>query len=185
MFYLGYPFWLQVLCLTFWWHRPQYVPCWQRGVQLICTRSGFYHQRNLPVPWRARNLPLLSHRYSHSRHMVFLTSKYITNLTLLFCLPLSPMLCPEYCGTFCYPNVSQSPYLHTVGEKLLPGIDILWTGEFEAWSQSRHSEDKVSLEMPLDDTYLCHNRSQRELVCKAKSILNIRVSSAEIYIWAH
>lgn len=34
----------------------------------------------------------------------------------------------EYCGTFCYPNVAQSPYLRTVGEKLLPGIDILWTG---------------------------------------------------------
>lgn len=34
----------------------------------------------------------------------------------------------EYCGTFCYPNVAQSPYLRTVGEKLLPGIDVLWTG---------------------------------------------------------
>lgn len=41
---------------------------------------------------------------------------------------------PEYCGTFCYPNVPQSPYLHTVGEKLLPGIDVLWTGEFKAHS---------------------------------------------------
>lgn len=35
----------------------------------------------------------------------------------------------EYCGTFCYPNVAQSPYLRTVGEKLLPGIDVLWTGK--------------------------------------------------------
>lgn len=35
----------------------------------------------------------------------------------------------EYCGTFCYPNVSQSPYLRTVGEKLLPGIEVLWTGK--------------------------------------------------------
>ncbi|KAK7810900.1 hypothetical protein U0070_013554 [Myodes glareolus] len=34
----------------------------------------------------------------------------------------------KYCGTFCYPNVSQSPYLRTVGEKLLPGIEVLWTG---------------------------------------------------------
>uniref|UniRef100_A0A3Q2YCJ2 Protein O-GlcNAcase n=1 Tax=Hippocampus comes TaxID=109280 RepID=A0A3Q2YCJ2_HIPCM len=43
--------------------------------------------------------------------------------------PETFLFCPtEYCGTFCYPNVSQSPYLHTVGEKLLPGIDILWTG---------------------------------------------------------
>ncbi|XP_077585671.1 protein O-GlcNAcase isoform X1 [Stigmatopora nigra] len=43
--------------------------------------------------------------------------------------PETFLFCPtEYCGTFCYPSVSQSPYLHTVGEKLLPGIDILWTG---------------------------------------------------------
>uniref|UniRef100_A0A672QVZ3 protein O-GlcNAcase n=1 Tax=Sinocyclocheilus grahami TaxID=75366 RepID=A0A672QVZ3_SINGR len=39
------------------------------------------------------------------------------------------VFCPtEYCGTFCYPNVSQSPYLRTIGEKLLPGIEVLWTG---------------------------------------------------------
>uniref|UniRef100_A0A672G533 Protein O-GlcNAcase n=1 Tax=Salarias fasciatus TaxID=181472 RepID=A0A672G533_SALFA len=43
--------------------------------------------------------------------------------------PETFLFCPtEYCGTFCYPSVSQSPYLHTVGEKLLPGIDVLWTG---------------------------------------------------------
>lgn len=39
------------------------------------------------------------------------------------------LFCPtDYCGSFCTPNVSQSAYLHTVGEMLLPGIDILWTG---------------------------------------------------------
>ncbi|KAM9324809.1 protein O-GlcNAcase [Gastrophryne carolinensis] len=43
--------------------------------------------------------------------------------------PETFFFCPtEYCGTFCYPNVAQSPYLQTVGEKLLPGIDVLWTG---------------------------------------------------------
>uniref|UniRef100_A0A673XGC0 protein O-GlcNAcase n=1 Tax=Salmo trutta TaxID=8032 RepID=A0A673XGC0_SALTR len=43
--------------------------------------------------------------------------------------PETFLFCPtEYCGTFCYPNVAQSPYLHTVGEKLLPGIEVLWTG---------------------------------------------------------
>ncbi|XP_062256579.1 protein O-GlcNAcase isoform X1 [Platichthys flesus] len=43
--------------------------------------------------------------------------------------PESFLFCPtEYCGTFCCPNVHQSPYLHTVGEKLLLGIDVLWTG---------------------------------------------------------
>uniref|UniRef100_A0A674MH55 Protein O-GlcNAcase n=1 Tax=Takifugu rubripes TaxID=31033 RepID=A0A674MH55_TAKRU len=43
--------------------------------------------------------------------------------------PETFLFCPtEYCGTLCYPNVAQSPYLRTVGEKLLPGIDVLWTG---------------------------------------------------------
>ncbi|KAJ3610955.1 hypothetical protein NHX12_023045 [Muraenolepis orangiensis] len=43
--------------------------------------------------------------------------------------PETFLFCPtEYCGTFCYPNVSQSPYLHIVGEKLLLGIEVLWTG---------------------------------------------------------
>ncbi|XP_014910045.1 protein O-GlcNAcase isoform X1 [Poecilia latipinna] len=43
--------------------------------------------------------------------------------------PETFLFCPtEYCGTFCYPSVSQSPYLRTVGEKLLPSIDVLWTG---------------------------------------------------------
>ncbi|KAI5606852.1 protein O-GlcNAcase [Silurus asotus] len=43
--------------------------------------------------------------------------------------PETFLFCPtEYCGMFCYPNVAQSPYLRTVGEKLLPGIDVLWTG---------------------------------------------------------
>lgn len=46
-------------------------------------------------------------------------------LSQLFNVSLSS----EYCGTFCYPNVPQSPYLRTVGEKLLPGIEVLWTGK--------------------------------------------------------
>ncbi|XP_075933061.1 protein O-GlcNAcase [Anarhichas minor] len=43
--------------------------------------------------------------------------------------PETFLFCPtEYCGTFCFPNAAQSPYLHTVGEKLLPSIEVLWTG---------------------------------------------------------
>ncbi|XP_073451586.1 protein O-GlcNAcase [Aquarana catesbeiana] len=43
--------------------------------------------------------------------------------------PETFLFCPtEYCGTFCFPNVAQSPYLRTVGERLLPRIDVLWTG---------------------------------------------------------
>ncbi|XP_051240849.1 protein O-GlcNAcase [Dicentrarchus labrax] len=43
--------------------------------------------------------------------------------------PETFLFCPtDYCAAFCTPSVSQSAYLHTVGEKLLPGVDILWTG---------------------------------------------------------
>ncbi|XP_040217176.1 protein O-GlcNAcase [Rana temporaria] len=43
--------------------------------------------------------------------------------------PETFLFCPtEYCGTFCFPNAAQSPYLRTVGERLLPRIDVLWTG---------------------------------------------------------
>ncbi|XP_056135597.1 protein O-GlcNAcase [Lampris incognitus] len=43
--------------------------------------------------------------------------------------PETFLFCPtDYCAAFCTPNVSQSSYLHTLGEKLLPGIDVLWTG---------------------------------------------------------
>uniref|UniRef100_A0A3P9K5I4 protein O-GlcNAcase n=1 Tax=Oryzias latipes TaxID=8090 RepID=A0A3P9K5I4_ORYLA len=43
--------------------------------------------------------------------------------------PETFLFCPtDYCAAFCTPTVSQSSYLQTVGEKLLPGIDILWTG---------------------------------------------------------
>lgn len=43
--------------------------------------------------------------------------------------PETFLFCPtDYCASYCTPNVSQSSYLHTVGEELLPGIDILWTG---------------------------------------------------------
>uniref|UniRef100_A0A1A7Y9D0 protein O-GlcNAcase n=1 Tax=Iconisemion striatum TaxID=60296 RepID=A0A1A7Y9D0_9TELE len=43
--------------------------------------------------------------------------------------PQTFLFCPtDYCAAFCTPNVLQSSYLLTVGENLLPGIDILWTG---------------------------------------------------------
>uniref|UniRef100_A0AAY3ZWE9 GH84 domain-containing protein n=1 Tax=Denticeps clupeoides TaxID=299321 RepID=A0AAY3ZWE9_9TELE len=38
------------------------------------------------------------------------------------------LFCPtDYCAAFCMPSVNKSSYLHTVGETLLPGIDVLWT----------------------------------------------------------
>ncbi|XP_051957637.1 protein O-GlcNAcase [Xyrauchen texanus] len=39
------------------------------------------------------------------------------------------LFCPtDYCAAFCTPSVPLSSYLNTVGEKLNPAIDILWTG---------------------------------------------------------
>ena len=42
------------------------------------------------------------------------------------------MLCalsPEYCSSLCSPSPSQSCYLLTLGQELLPGIGVIWTGE--------------------------------------------------------
>uniref|UniRef100_A0AAR2JPP6 GH84 domain-containing protein n=1 Tax=Pygocentrus nattereri TaxID=42514 RepID=A0AAR2JPP6_PYGNA len=58
--------------------------------------------------------------------------------------PETFLFCPtEYCGTFCYPNVAQSPYLRTIGEKLLPGIEILWTADSE--------DSTVSIQIKLEN----------------------------------
>lgn len=39
------------------------------------------------------------------------------------------IFCPtEYCAARAIPNVQNSEYLNTVGQKLHPGIDIMWTG---------------------------------------------------------
>ncbi|XP_074640311.1 protein O-GlcNAcase-like isoform X2 [Tubulanus polymorphus] len=39
------------------------------------------------------------------------------------------LFCPtEYCSTRAVPDVKTSEYLNTLGTKLLPGIDIMWTG---------------------------------------------------------
>jgi len=39
------------------------------------------------------------------------------------------LFCPtEYCASRAFPTVSSSEYLTTIGSKLLPGIDIMWTG---------------------------------------------------------
>ncbi|KAK4818550.1 hypothetical protein QYF61_014686 [Mycteria americana] len=47
----------------------------------------------------------------------------------LFCP--TGLLCavsPEYCSSLCSPSPSQSYYLLTLGQELLPGIGVIWTG---------------------------------------------------------
>ncbi|NXU49601.1 OGA GlcNAcase, partial [Turnix velox] len=39
------------------------------------------------------------------------------------------LFCPtEYCGSLCSPSPSKSCYLLTLGQELLPGIGVIWTG---------------------------------------------------------
>lgn len=39
------------------------------------------------------------------------------------------MLCEEYCTSRASPDLIRSKYLQTLGKKLDPAIDILWTGD--------------------------------------------------------
>ena len=43
--------------------------------------------------------------------------------------PKGFLFCPtQYCGSRAVPDVRNSEYLNTIGSKLAPGIDIMWTG---------------------------------------------------------
>uniref|UniRef100_A0A8C4RNV3 protein O-GlcNAcase n=1 Tax=Erpetoichthys calabaricus TaxID=27687 RepID=A0A8C4RNV3_ERPCA len=43
--------------------------------------------------------------------------------------PCTFLFCPtEYCNSLCYPCLAKSAYLKTIGEELLPGIGVIWTG---------------------------------------------------------
>nr|CAG4641483.1 EOG090X01OH [Eurycercus lamellatus] len=43
--------------------------------------------------------------------------------------PKGFLFCPtQYCGSRAVPDVRNSEYLNTVGSKLAPGIDVMWTG---------------------------------------------------------
>lgn len=40
------------------------------------------------------------------------------------------MVCPtQYCSARAAPNVQNSEYLNTLGSKLAPEVDIMWTGD--------------------------------------------------------
>lgn len=51
------------------------------------------------------------------------TYQYLNQPKFLFCPT-------EYCATRAVPNVANSEYLITLGAKLLPGIDVMWTGKY-------------------------------------------------------
>ncbi|CAH1782880.1 unnamed protein product [Owenia fusiformis] len=53
----------------------------------------------------------------------------VTNETFQHLEQPTFLFCPtEYCASRAVPTVSSSEYLNTIGAKLLPGVDILWTG---------------------------------------------------------
>ena len=60
--------------------------------------------------------------------------------------PAKFFFCPtEYCASRAVPSVSQSEYLNTVGTKLLPNIDVMWTGPkvISKWI-TIHSVEEIS-----------------------------------------
>ncbi|XP_064198090.1 protein O-GlcNAcase [Anguilla rostrata] len=64
------------------------------------------------------------------------------------------LFCPtEYCGSLCSPSVAKSPYLLTVGEDLLPGISVIWTGS-----------KVISRELSADSLVEVQNVLQRPLL---------------------
>ncbi len=60
--------------------------------------------------------------------------------------PKGFLFCPtQYCASRAVPDVRNSEYLNTIGSKLAPGIDILWTGDkVVSRSISVSSIDEVS-----------------------------------------
>lgn len=53
----------------------------------------------------------------------------VTNDTYQHINPQNFLFCPtQYCATRAVPSVSTSEYLRTIGSKLDPNIDIMWTG---------------------------------------------------------
>ena len=50
----------------------------------------------------------------------------------------------EYCASRAVPNVSLSEYLNTIGSKLLPGVDILWTGKISLLKMCAETKGKIA-----------------------------------------
>ena len=52
------------------------------------------------------------------------------------------MFATEYCASRAVPNVFLSEYLNTIGSKLLPGVDILWTGKLP-WEKKNNNSTLI------------------------------------------
>lgn len=65
------------------------------------------------------------------------------------------MLCPtQYCAARATPNVQNSEYLNTLGSKLAPEIDIMWTGKEGCFLYRAHVVD-VTCVMVCVCSYIC------------------------------
>jgi hypothetical protein len=67
------------------------------------------------------------------------------------------MLCPtQYCAARATPNVQNSEYLNTLGSKLAPEIDIMWTGKESVFLYSdAYSGCNVYYGLSSVYTYIC------------------------------
>lgn len=66
---------------------------------------------------------------SFAHAQVSLSNDIYSHLSRVQSNCLNFLFCPtQYCASRAIPTVSESEYLNTLGQKLLPQIDILWTG---------------------------------------------------------
>ena len=56
----------------------------------------------------------------------------------------------EYCASRAVPNVSLSEYLNTIGSKLLPGVDILWTGMLSLLKMCAETKERQHIHNGFD-----------------------------------
>lgn len=66
---------------------------------------------------------------SFAHAQVSISNEIYNHLSRIQSNCLNFLFCPtQYCSKRAIPSVAESEYLNTIGQKLLPAIDILWTG---------------------------------------------------------
>ncbi len=100
----------------------QVMECYNGKLFQIC----FNEETHLSTFW------MIWHCSSHFKTSLSFSVRFFY-IVLSFFPPNSTVLLflfsLEYCSSLCTPSVSKSPYMLTVGEDLLPGISVIWTGE--------------------------------------------------------
>lgn len=87
-----------------------------------------------PSQFPAQYAPLIMHYFSphpvRSHPLLTLSTSGTWNIGYFtYYRLIRSFLCLEYCGTRAVPSVETSDYLMTLGNKLNPKINIMWTGK--------------------------------------------------------